>query len=388
MSNIPSSGPFAAEIMSTPLGVGGYAVGPRSTNMGMNGPARGPFVTWEPRGTDGRYQQTMAAQLNYGIAPKKHGHIALKSFEFISVGISALTDLEDGTGEIVFQEGELIFVVRRYNIGDGVQVLLPLRKLNALSQRQWDTFIMQSEGDMLRNPQYDSEAAELRELMTKYGEQILCDYARARANGVLGQVFKGSNTQALTDLDRYHHLALQDRFCYLTKFGFLRRVNYLGVCIFPGQAMSLPDSEYMNTHATDHQTTVTVGVAKRLKVVNCFGPNSRIMCGSRLWLTLTRKCCGSKPGRAPQFGAFHVVPGGSNINDKPLECEHVYCDETGAQVSGHYWPVGAVINGSKNSPQPGTIERACCIGHYTDERDGAENLSALPNMWVAFGYRH
>ncbi len=375
------SDPFSAEILNTPLGIGGYSVGPKTTNMGIPGPVRGPFVTWEPRGVDGRFQQSMASSLNYGIAPKKHGHISLKSFEFVSTAVDALTDLEDGSGEIVFKEGELLFVVRRFDIGDNLRVLLPLRKLNALAQRQWDTFVLQSEGDARTNPQFDTEAKELRDFMTNWGEDVLSTYAIAKANNTVHQIYQGAD---LGDLDRYLHLAQMDRFCYLTKVGFLRRVNYYGVCIFPGRADSLPDSEYMNTHATDHQTSVTVGLGKRLKVVNCFGSNSHIMCGSRLWITLTRKLCDQKPGRAPKYGAFQVVPGGCNINDKPMEREHVYADETGAQVSGYYWFVGTVMNGSKTSPQPGAIERACCIGHYTDEREGAEYIDALPNMWVNF----
>ena len=81
MSVVVPQTPGTFDIFNIPNAYAGLEGGPDPGNFGISGP-NVPMVEWAPRG-DNVNQTSPAGFLQNGQAPRSHGHITLKSWDFI-----------------------------------------------------------------------------------------------------------------------------------------------------------------------------------------------------------------------------------------------------------------------------------------------------------------
>jgi hypothetical protein len=138
------------------------------------------------------------------------------------------------------------------------------------------------------------------------------------------------------------------------------------------------------TRNSDHYTNVNVCLAKRARVANVFGSANEIKTGSKLWLILKRKATpfGDK------VGPFCIVPGGSAVNDYPLESQLEYEDPGERTERAYFWRVGNVLRQGDSSPAAISIQQAANTGMNCSEKQAYESHGTLPVLYVAIGFKH
>lgn len=359
---------------------GGTEHGPNPGNFGLGAvPTSG--IEWAPRGGDVNVGP-LAGAINNGIGPTEQTVTSLDSFEHISYAYLAPSDLADGS-DLQIMSRMPVFIVRHHNVNDESSIVLPLSKLNKIAQDQWNDFVAKTAGP--RNNargDWSAEHYDFWECMTLYGERGLEAYAWARAHekrGLCQRWEEATGGRIKTFFERSTH---QD-FCYLTRYGWLQRVNYAGIVINTNRAETLLGLD--DTLQREHYLQVNVGYAKRVEAAQQWGDNEHIVAGARLWITLTRKRC---PGPNGGFGAFVLVPGGTKIRDGPLYGDRTYCDESGALCQGYVWRVGIVITPPQQLPSKVAQERANNTIDAPDERLAYLMHASLPSLWIAAGYKH
>lgn len=367
----------------------GVSAGPTSIG-GPNVPA----TSWEPRGTDGRFANSMEKWAKGGNAPKEHGHISLKSVEFLQFQYMC-PPVNDGSDLLIMPE-MLVFTVNEMPNEEDATIILSLAKLNRIAQEQWDDFVLMT-STTANNPHLDDEALTFYANLRYYGERGLEDYAYAvshnridlldkydSAQPILSKKANDEDTQLfpyVTSLRDFWQSSTKEGFCYLTRYGWLQRVNFSGIVQNVNRAVGLEEID--TTESSQHYLSVNVALAKRVRCANVFGSSEHIKTHSTLWITLKRKRCGKG-----KYGAFQLVPGGSLKLDKPLSHMRNYIDESGAICSGHVWTIGSVLEPPERSPQPTAIEQATNTGYHLGDRASYEAHASLPSFYVALGFKH
>lgn len=344
----------------------GVQTGPTPGNFGLSSNAALAGVPWTPNGGSGP-----ANFLRNGLAPTSHGSISLKSFDFVQY-VYLCPPWSDQSEKYIAPE-MLCFAVKSVDPQEASTIILTLAKVNQICKdcgMEFDRMV----GDG------DAEAIEFNTLLTTYGEVGLNTYHQLGREG-----YAAISTPAEAEkVARFHELATKDLFCWLTQYGIRSRINFVGSVINTNGASSLLEVD--QTMFSDHYCQVNVCYAKRARIANVFGNAEDITTGSKLWLTLRRKCVRTAAGL--KFPYFQVVPGGSKIEDTPSEAHRFYMDPSGRAVRGHVWRVGVVIVPGTSSPQPKQIENAANTSTLCNERSAFEDHGTLPTLIVSLGFKH
>ena len=363
--------------------------------------------TWDTRGENGRFVPQIERFLNYGQPPSSSSH----ELETMPITMQfQVPELPDGSPTLLMP-GMLVFSVTERGPDDlDTTVVLSLAKINQYARDQWLDFITYTSATPLTNPHFNFELRKFATSMRVYGENGLRSYHWARQNyhhdGVARKLLaqydacdprtKLSRWKTDTDpmdgtttnfaeplpLREYYERATQPGYCYLTLFGFMQRLRFLGVVLTVMKGTSLEDCMEEGAHTFE----LGVAVGKQVELPNCFGTDEEIGIGSRLWIQLTRVPCNTKDDI--KFGAFQLCPRGSKINDYPRFRDIGYQDESGTMTSGFYWRVGVVIEPPQRAVEQSSITQANNTGMFTNP-DMAFKLNALlPNMRIALGFRN
>ena len=375
-----ASAPSTRDIFGVPNPYAGNPVQPGNRTMGLGGP-QVAGINWEPRGADGRFQKGPANFLRYGQAPVEHGHIELSTapitYQYLCPPLNDRADL-------LLMPDMLVFGVNQMDPEESSNILLSLSKVNCLMQMQKDDFDLQRnpgiDGTLERptSPHFNSEAYEFYQWLTEYGERGLEDYAYAESHNQKARL-EAFDRATNGQLKRFWQLSTSSEFCWLTTYGILKRISFLGVIITSNRAHGLEAADTTEHH--DHYMQVTVGIGKRVRCAQLFGDNSDITTGSKVWITLSRKHLGQG-----KYGAFQLRPGGSKKVDYPLPTEMSYLDEAGQLQTGHHWPVGVVIEPSNSNPQPYNVEAANNTGYEVSESNAYGAHASIATCYVAIGY--
>lgn len=383
MSNISAaSAPSSRDIFGTPGPNSGFAVGPGNNTMGLGGP-NVPSVTWEPRTANGRYQSGPAKFLDYGVPPSKHGHITLKSVEFIQCQYMSppLNDQAD----LLLMPDMPVFTVNELDPTEDTTLVLSHAKCNKLFQDQFDDFELarepgaQGTRDAPTNPHFNTDSHSFHEYLTMFGEAGLEDYAYAESHGQKERI--AAMDAKMPYLKRFWQLSTSSEFCWLTRYGILKRISFSGVVINTNRAVGLEAID--NTEHTDHYVQVNVGIGKRVRCAQLFGMSDEITTGSKVWIILTRKPCGNG-----KYGAFKLQPGGSKTLDYPLSHQMSYVDQAGMQRTGFRWILGVVIEPANANPQAFSLEQANNTGYQISERNAYDAHATLPTLYLALGFKN
>jgi hypothetical protein len=355
----------------------GWSTGPQPGNFGIN-EVPVPGFPWAPSGSNTEVGD-VARALNNGLPPLESTVVTLDSFEHISYQYLAPSSLGDGS-DLRIMSRMLVFITKDHNADDESTVCIPLQRLNRLAQQQWNDFVRDTTGDAGINPYFNAESARFKVYLETLGEHSLEAYAHQRNKGDPNGLCVAFEDKAKGIRD-FYTLATQPGYCFLTRFGWLSRVNWGGPVVNTNRAESLMGLDDTAQH--EHYLQINVGYAKRIECAQQFGHNDDIMAGSRLWITLTRKPC--PEGR---FGAFVLIPGGSKVRDSPANSERCYLDESGHLCRGHVWKVGIVTQAALQASSVTAQERANCTGEAQDEELAYQMHASLPSMWIACGYKH
>jgi hypothetical protein len=340
-------------------------------NFGLSGPGTSS-IPWQPTGTGGPLGK-VANFLNRGIPSSDHGHVTLKSHDFVQHQY-LLPPTSDGASRKLMR-GMLTFAIREMDKDDNSTMIYSLSMINQLARDQWNDFVLDTSPT---SAYYDAEKRQFLEWMKKYGDNGLINYDKYVRSGSKGQYGKDATT--MSELAQFHTMAIQDGYCYLTLYGFLRKVNWHGCVMNTNQSEGI--HMYDDTDSYMHYVQANVGLAKRMLVGQCFGSSDEITTGSKTWITLTRQLCGG----SGQYGCFVLTPGGSKMDVRPRHL--AYVDESGARVTGHFWYVGTVIEPANWSPQKGSIDAANNVGSHTDANDALNAFGGLPTCYVAMGFNN
>lgn len=374
------SNPGLADIFGAGFPYAGIGAGPVTSNFGLSDP-NVPMVSWAPQGNTGDMQGP-ASFLDYGKAPTSHGHISLKSFDFIQY--TYLCPPFGDANETLIMPDMLVFTVNEMDSEEGSTNVFTLPKVNQLAHDAYKDFL-----DFTRenDSNYFQEAADFKGYMTRYGEKGLETYHRAQFNKAQGDTVLMKDLEdagVANDLKRYYELATNDVYCWLTRFGILSRISFAGSVINVNRGTSLEEIDM--TRYTEHYTQVNVCLAKRGRVANVFGSADRITTGSKLWIILRRKRVLTTSGT--RYDEFQFVPGGDTLEDYPSQGDLSYVDDSGRACVGHVWRVGVVITPGNFSPQPISRDTAANLGVNCSERQAYEAHGTLPVLYVALGFKN
>lgn len=337
---------------------------------GIGGPGL-PGMAWDPSGDDTPLGQVYRF-VRGGIPESSHGHVTLKSFDFVSQQYM-LPPLSDGTSERI-KRGMPTFAVREFDKEDGSTIIAPHFVLNQWSRDQWQDFVRVTS---INSPYQDQEKLQFLNLMRKYGDNVLVSFAREKRNNGESGLYK-SNSQSYQELSDFLRLSEQDGYCYLTKHGWTNHVNYHGAAINTNIGAGLETMDH--TEAELHYVQANIGLAKRIQMGQCFGTSQEVTMGSRLWIELRRERC-----PYGGYGAFQLYPGASNRETHPSN--NYYVDERGCQVQGILYNVGTVLEPANSSPQQGLLEAANNNREMGSSIENAQEMFALlPTFYVNMGF--
>lgn len=248
-----------------------------------------------------------------------------------------------------------------------------LAQINKDARDQWNDFVLFTTDNSRTNPHFKEEAREFLDWCIEYGEAALFTYGNAVAQG---------NAKRLQDLSIYRpywERSTTEGYCYLTAYGFRRRLNFLGIIVSVPHAVGIDDA-FMDYEG---HFALSVSLARQTRTANCFGRSDEITTGSSLWVVLTRRHCGKR-----RFGAFMLKPCGSKMRDTPLMRQMHYFDESGAMRPGYYQRVGVVLEPGDRSPAPSAIESATNTGPQTSNQLAHSYNATLPTLLVAVRFAH
>ncbi len=271
---------------------------------------------------------------------------------------------------------------------NGTTIVLSIARVNLLAKQQWDDLMIATAnppalGAVSTNPKFDLDAYEFLECLQKIGEYQLEAYANAKLhNHTKKKLQNGAHSSKLaTFLAR----ATEDGYCYLTRYGTLQRLSFMGIVITANRGDSGLDHDALEAGA--NITHITMGIARRVRCAQMFGSNRDVVHGSRVYLVLTRRRTEPREGGVP-FGAYvikpYACPGGRN-DYVPGAC-HAYYTENGQLGHGHVWTVGTVIECAEKEPVPSAREQAANTGSYVNEQLAYQMSGSLPTFYVAVGF--
>jgi len=362
----------------------GFPAGPTPGNFGIGGPTV-PYTEWMPRGSTVN-QTSPAAWANYGQPPVTQGSISLKSVDFLQ-HTYLCPPINDGVGQKLMPDMP-VFALRAADQDEDTTIVMSIAKINKLMLEEWEEFLRDAEPVAGQPP---SDAQKFQRYLSTYGERGLEDFAYRRSHASTS-VDPANNKEHLkadaeADLEDFFTLATSNGFCYLTRYGILQKLNWLGIVINTNRAIGLETED--DTDMRDHYTQINVGLGKRLRCANVWGSAHEITTGSNVWIKLTRRFCpGEKAKKNYNFGAFQLVPGGSRERSHPLARETMYYDEAGMLCQGHVWRVGVVIEPGEQDPSAAARENANGTGHIINKHVAYEAHGSLPTLYLAVGFNH
>jgi hypothetical protein len=292
--------------------------------------------------------------------------VSLGAFEFIQHTYKC-PEWGDEDAYRLIAHGMLCFALRDRDPVYDTTTIVTLAKLNQIA---YDEYRVYEEQRLERG----SEAEEFHTLLVKHGEEAIEAYHRfvrsgKRAEDVADPVLK---PLLQGDYAKMYEMAQRDTLCWVTRFGIMTKVNFLGSVINTSRNVG-----YNDENTFDQYAIVNVCLAKRFEVLNVFG--EQVGAGTKVWLALTRK-----PERGNRPGPFQVVPGAS-METRPAGLQ--YRDESGRYVSGWLWRVGVVLQPGKSNPTGESIRAAANISYQANERRAYEAFQSLPSLYVALGYK-
>lgn len=381
------------------------------TELGTFGYGNDPQIdssSWPTRGADGRFVPQIERFLNYGQPPSSSSTIDLPTqpitWQF------QVPELPDGSPSLLMPGMPLFAVTERGPADLDVTVVMSLAKINQYARDQWNDFVTYTSDGL--NPHFNYEMREFLTSMRVYGERGLRDYHWAKQNAMHDRVARkllveydgqtntkiliskwnadkdSGNTEPLT-LREYYARATQPGYCYLTQFGFLQRLRFLGIILTVNKGVSLEDC----MEEGQHIFTVSVAVGKLVEATNCFGTDDEITIGSRLWIELSRQPCPATTADDPNqpripYGCYQLMPRGAKVRDYPRLCDVGYQDESGAFTQGHYWRVGVVLEPPGRAASQSTITQATNCGAFSNPELAYKMNALLPTMRIALGFRN
>jgi len=351
------------------MSAGRYAEGTWMSDIGgVRGP-NVPSVTWEPSvGPMGQVTtDAMNAFTRGGQPPTSSMGVDIKSFDFIQKQFMC-APYHDESNRLIMPD-MLCFTVNMQDPDTGSSQVMTLSKVNQTMHEEWNTFYEFASQPANRQ----TREGRFLTALEAYGEVGLMNYHRAKLEG---------REKDYANLKEFYEMSLEDDFHWLTRFGILNHISFAGSVINTTRAIGLETMD-MTKHS-DHYTNVNVCLAKRARVANVFGSSSEIKTGSKLWLILKRKATpfGSK------VGPFCIVPGGSAVNDYPLESELEYEDPNERTERAFFWRVGNVLRQGDSSPAHISIQQAANIGMACSEKQAYESHGTLPVLYVAIGFKN
>jgi hypothetical protein len=217
-------------------------------------------------------------------APPQHSNVIFQgAFEFIQHAYKCPVWGDDEAYKQTAQ-GMLCFAVKEQDPIYDTTTILTLNKVNQIAYDAYQDYRLWLDEERASG---GGEATEFQGWLAKYGEAGLEAYHRAvRAGGARYEEMKKTK-----ELGQFYEAAQKDMFCWLTRFGILSKITFLGSVINTNRAAG-----YNDANPADYFATVNVCLAKRAEISNVFGPADRITAGSKLWLVLRRKLVETRGG--------------------------------------------------------------------------------------------
>jgi hypothetical protein len=323
----------------------------------------GPFTAGTPGLPSGATSYTPPN--SYGLStPTFKTSVSLGAFEFIQHTYKC-PDWGDQDAYKLIAHGMLCFAVRELDPINDAVTIVTLAKLNQIA---YDEYRAYEEERAIPG----TEANQFSALLARHGEEAIESYHRfVLSKKRLEDIPAADRALMSGDSKTMYEMAQRDTLCWVTRFGILKKVNFLGSVINTTRNVGHNDENTFDQYAV-----VNVCLAKRFEVLNVFG--EQIGAGSKLWLALTRKPQRDRPG------PFQVIPGGS-MERRPPGLQ--YRDESGRYVNGWLWRVGVVLQPGKSNPTGDSIRAAANISYQANERRAFDAFSSLPSLYVALGYK-
>lgn len=270
------------------------------------------------------------------------------------------------------------FSINHFDPDEGSTTVVTLAKLNQYMHEAYKDFEEASEPN---SPDSFQDAIDFRRYLETLGERALETFHQARKHPNFMK--KLEDAPSFTDLEHFYRLSTQDMFCWLTKFGILSKINYLGPILTVNRDVTLEAEN--NTLGMDHYTVLNVALAKRCSIANIFGDADAVTTGTVLWLKLVRKEV-SVRGKV-EFQEFYIVPEGNKLWSHPSMASLSYTDPSGRAMFGHRFCVGKVLTPGKRSPNPVAMQNTANIGIYVNEKMAYEDHGTLPVLQIAAGFK-
>lgn len=392
-ANVPSH-PGNAAIFSVQNAYAGTIISPMgnpNTNFGYGNGPNVPMRPWMPsRGGPTMDVDSMMRFLNNGQAPNRHGHVTLKTWDFIQY--QYMVPPWGDESHLQIMPHMLVWTLNYLDTSTDSTHMATLPQLNALMDEAYNVFqtMIDNQSDF-----FNEEAMRFQGYLEEFGEAGLELYAEAVRDGKLKDWADGpmrwdgtrdpenrmegfdENQSQLKDM---YELAQKDIFRYVTKWGILRHWSFAGSVINASTATSTRALD--TTDEEDHYTDVNVAIGKRAEVANVFGPKSQIDTGSVVWAMLTRR-----QRHDGTYGAFTIIPGGSKTKI-PYQRDRFYADESGMMRMAHIWKIGTVTEPGEADPRPESQLSASNTGVNISNSLACNHHALLPTIWLAMGFKH
>jgi hypothetical protein len=283
---------------------------------------------------------------------------------------------------------QIIFAVRERDLDErGGTCVLSLAAINTLAAEQWQQFVISTTGNSTTNSYFNQDAMDFLGWLQEYGERTLWYYEwlrrmAGRSSCKTSQYLKdlqGLET-AKPEVKQMWERAQTPQYCYLTSFGFIKRLNYLGILEHRSNSGVTED----NCADGGEQVSLAISLAKRTRVANAFGTADEVVVGGNTWITLTRRPCPGPGGRIP-YGSFVLIPGASRDQEFPLLSQRRYLDESGAMCRGYLWRVGRVLEIDNKHAQRSQLEAASNLPGNLSSRVSSDVHEGLPRVYLALG---
>jgi hypothetical protein len=362
MASSPSIYGFPDPAAGTPMGpTGNFGIG--MPNLGFDGPING---------------QTYGFGLPSSMDP--HNNIELEGH--VTIPASYVCPPLPGLGDLLLAPLIPAFAIKEKleyeDQNHGLTLVVSLPQVNKLMRDQWNDFVLNSTGTEASNPYYDTRSAKFRVYMREFGESLLNAYGNATThkdkwllNKHYGPVLKD-----------FFDMSTEDGFCFLTDYGILQKINFLGIILSTNRADSGYDNE--TAASSDGFTSLAMAIGKRAECLQLFGPNTQAVKGSTACLGLTRAKCGPEYEDGT-FGRFMIVPLASATHDyMPKRCT-AYADEAGRMRPGHVWKLGTITEPATREPALAAQELAVGAVQDVSAQRSFDAQGMLPSCYLALG---
>jgi len=356
--------PMAAEILrNQPLSPGGGIQGVGPTSFPNFDAGSGPFTEFEPAGA----ANGVGRLANFINSVPRDGDVT-EIYGIDNIPQQFFCAPWDDESERYIMPGMMAFCVQEMDKIENTALILTLPKLNQVLREAYDDLeILLKDGD--------AHAVRFNKYLTEFGERALEEYNQLKKRNQLDLILDRPGERK-----DFFEMSTQDHFCWLTKYGILNKIQYLGVVNNTNRAISLEGYRQNNNYVH-----VNVIMGKRAEVSNLFGDLEHVTSGSILWLLLRRKLR-NVAGEA-KFCEFVVVPHGCTEKRHPRLLDEEYMDPSGNLMRGYHWTVGSVLVPGDYSPQQSQISAASNSGYMCSENLAYKEHATLPTMYVALGFR-